>query len=104
MQVGHHGARFLWRSHGIYHSIKHKDQSGNEAEVVVIKGYREKFESGVGHSPSGYRCSVAEFATGNRHSNSTDKSLEAYNVAPGVAATPHTPYLPRSHPNFCLLL
>ncbi|TFY54412.1 hypothetical protein EVG20_g9714 [Dentipellis fragilis] len=112
--------RASWR---IVSSIEQKEESkGNEAQVSMIKGYREKIESELAkicedildvldkhlipsaasgeskvfyHKMMGdYHRYLAEFATGDKRKDSADKSLEAYKAASDVAVTE----LPPTHP------
>ncbi|KAG8705924.1 14-3-3 protein [Ceratobasidium sp. 395] len=112
--------RASWR---IVSSIEQKEESkGNEAQVAMIKGYREKIESELAkicedildvldkhlipsaasgeskvfyHKMMGdYHRYLAEFATGEKRKDSADKSLEAYKAASDVAVTE----LPPTHP------
>ncbi|KAI0032363.1 14-3-3 protein [Vararia minispora EC-137] len=112
--------RASWR---IVSSIEQKEESkGNEAQVAMIKGYREKIESELAkicedildvldkhlipsaatgeskvfyHKMMGdYHRYLAEFATGDKRKDSADKSLEAYKAASDVAVTE----LPPTHP------
>jgi 14-3-3 protein epsilon len=112
--------RASWR---IVSSIEQKEESkGNEAQVTMIKGYREKIESELAkicedilevldkhlipsaatgeskvfyHKMKGdYHRYLAEFATGDKRKESADKSLEAYKAASDVAVTE----LPPTHP------
>ncbi|KAK2465990.1 hypothetical protein APHAL10511_001631 [Amanita phalloides] len=112
--------RASWR---IVSSIEQKEESkGNEAQVQMIKGYREKIESELAkicedilavlekhlipsaasgeskvfyHKMMGdYHRYLAEFATGDKRKESADKSLEAYKAASDVAVTE----LPPTHP------
>ncbi|KAI0677219.1 14-3-3 protein [Trametes maxima] len=112
--------RASWR---IVSSIEQKEESkGNEAQVKMIKGYREKIESELAkicedildvldkhlipsaasgeskvfyHKMMGdYHRYLAEFATGDKRKESADKSLEAYKAASDVAVTE----LPPTHP------
>ncbi|KAI9434420.1 14-3-3 protein [Lactarius indigo] len=99
-----------------------KKSKGNEAQVSMIKGYREKIESELAkicedildvldkhlipsaasgeskvfyHKMMGdYHRYLAEFATGDKRKDSADKSLEAYKAASDVAVTE----LPPTHP------
>ncbi|EKD02257.1 hypothetical protein A1Q2_03404 [Trichosporon asahii var. asahii CBS 8904] len=112
--------RASWR---IVSSIEQKEESkGNEAQVAMIKNYREKIESELAkickdilevldkhlipsaasgeskvfyHKMMGdYHRYLAEFATGDKRKDSADKSLEAYKAASDVAVTE----LPPTHP------
>ncbi|CAE6470884.1 unnamed protein product [Rhizoctonia solani] len=112
--------RASWR---IVSSIEQKEESkGNEAQVTMIKGYREKIEAELAkicedildvldkhlipsaasgeskvfyHKMMGdYHRYLAEFATGDKRKQSADKSLEAYKAASDVAVTE----LPPTHP------
>jgi len=112
--------RASWR---IVSSIEQKEESkGNEAQVSMIKGYREKIESELAkicedildvldkhlipsaasgeskvfyHKMMGdYHRYLAEFALGDKRKDSADKSLEAYKAASDVAVTE----LPPTHP------
>ncbi|KAG8925755.1 14-3-3 protein [Tulasnella sp. 418] len=112
--------RASWR---IVSSIEQKEESkGNETQVTMIKGYREKIESELAkicedilqvldqhlipsaasgeskvfyHKMKGdYHRYLAEFATGDKRKDSADKSLEAYKAASDVAVTE----LPPTHP------
>ncbi|KAG0697314.1 14-3-3 protein [Suillus ampliporus] len=112
--------RASWR---IVSSIEQKEESkGNEAQVAMIKGYREKIESELAkicedildvldkhlipsaasgeskvfyHKMMGdYHRYLAEFATGDKRKDSADKSLGAYKDASEVAVTE----LPPTHP------
>ncbi|KAJ7740879.1 14-3-3 protein [Mycena olivaceomarginata] len=112
--------RASWR---IVSSIEQKEESkGNEAQVSMIKGYREKIEQELAkicedilevldkhlipsaasgeskvfyHKMMGdYHRYLAEFATGDKRKDSADKSLEAYKAASDVAVTE----LPPTHP------
>ncbi|GAW00801.1 14-3-3 protein [Lentinula edodes] len=112
--------RASWR---IVSSIEQKEESkGNEAQVSMIKGYREKIETELAkicedildvldkhlipsaasgeskvfyHKMMGdYHRYLAEFATGDKRKESADKSLEAYKAASDVAVTE----LPPTHP------
>jgi len=112
--------RASWR---IVSSIEQKEESkGNEAQVSMIKGYREKIELELAkicedilevldkhlipsaatgeskvfyHKMKGdYHRYLAEFATGDKRKDSADKSLEAYKAASDVAVTE----LPPTHP------
>ncbi|KAF7294378.1 14-3-3 protein [Mycena chlorophos] len=112
--------RASWR---IVSSIEQKEESkGNEAQVTMIKGYREKIEQELAkicedildvldkhlipsaasgeskvfyHKMMGdYHRYLAEFATGDKRKDSADKSLEAYKAASDVAVTE----LPPTHP------
>ncbi|KAF4575290.1 14-3-3 protein [Pleurotus pulmonarius] len=112
--------RASWR---IVSSIEQKEESkGNEAQVSMIKSYREKIESELAkicedildvlekhlipsaasgeskvfyHKMMGdYHRYLAEFATGDKRKDSADKSLEAYKAASDVAVTE----LPPTHP------
>ncbi|OBZ70211.1 protein 14-3-3 [Grifola frondosa] len=105
--------RASWR---IVSSIEQKEESkGNEVQVSMIKGYREKIESELAkicedildvldkhlipsaasgeskvfyHKMMGdYHRYLAEFATGDKRKDSADKSLEAYKAASDVAVT-----------------
>ncbi|KAH9938042.1 14-3-3 protein [Fomitopsis serialis] len=99
-----------------------EESKGNEAQVQMIKGYREKIESELAkicedildvldkhlipsaasgeskvfyHKMMGdYHRYLAEFATGDKRKDSADKSLEAYKAASDVAVTE----LPPTHP------
>ncbi|KAJ7249735.1 14-3-3 protein [Mycena haematopus] len=113
--------RASWR---IVSSIEQKEESkGNEAQVSMIKGYREKIEQELAkicedilevldkhlipsaasgeskvfyHKMMGdYHRYLAEFATGDKRKDSADKSLEAYKAASDVAVTE----LPRHTPS-----
>ncbi|CAE6459897.1 14-3-3 protein [Rhizoctonia solani] len=112
--------RASWR---IVSSIEQKEESkGNDAQVTMIKGYREKIEAELAkicedildvldkhlipsaasgeskvfyHKMMGdYHRYLAEFATGEKRKASADKSLEAYKAASDVAVTE----LPPTHP------
>ncbi|KAG8688817.1 14-3-3 protein [Ceratobasidium sp. 423] len=112
--------RASWR---IVSSIEQKEESkGNDAQVTMIKGYREKIETELAkicedildvldkhlipsaasgeskvfyHKMMGdYHRYLAEFATGDKRKASADKSLEAYKAASDVAVTE----LPPTHP------
>jgi len=112
--------RASWR---IVSSIEQKEESkGNEAQVSMIKGYREKIEAELAkicedilavldkhlipsaqtgeskvfyHKMMGdYHRYLAEFATGDKRHTSADKSLEAYKAASDVAMAE----LPPTHP------
>ena len=112
--------RASWR---IVSSIEQKEESkGNEAQVTMIKTYREKIESELAkicedildvlekhlipsaatgeskvfyHKMKGdYHRYLAEFATGDKRKDSADKSLDAYKTASDVAVTE----LPPTHP------
>ncbi|WFD44679.1 hypothetical protein MPSI1_003349 [Malassezia psittaci] len=112
--------RASWR---IVSSIEQKEESkGNEAQVQMIKVYREKIESELAqicedilkvldthlipsaasgeskvfyHKMKGdYHRYLAEFATGDKRKDSADKSLESYKAASDVAVTE----LPPTHP------
>ncbi|RXK36674.1 protein BMH1 [Tremella mesenterica] len=112
--------RASWR---IVSSIEQKEESkGNEAQVAMIKTYREKIEAELAkicedilevlekhlipsaatgeskvfyHKMMGdYHRYLAEFATGDKRKESADKSLEAYKSASDVAVTE----LPPTHP------
>jgi len=112
--------RASWR---IVSSIEQKEESkGNEAQVSMIKGYREKIESELAkicedilavldehliknaasgeskvfyHKMKGdYHRYLAEFATGEKRSTSADKSLDAYKAASEIAGAE----LPPTHP------
>ncbi|KAF7355692.1 14-3-3 protein [Mycena sanguinolenta] len=114
--------RASWR---IVSSIEQKEESkGNEAQVSMIKGYREKIEQELAkicedilevldkhlipsaasgeskvfyHKMMGdYHRYLAEFATGDKRKDSADKSLEAYKAASDVAVTELPPDTP--HP------
>ncbi|KAF8748527.1 14-3-3 protein [Rhizoctonia solani] len=103
--------RASWR---IVSSIEQKEESkGNDAQVTMIKGYREKIEAELAkicedildvldkhlipsaasgeskvfyHKMMGdYHRYLAEFATGEKRKASADKSLEAYKAASDVA-------------------
>ncbi|KAJ3967381.1 14-3-3 domain-containing protein [Lentinula raphanica] len=65
-------------------SIEQKEESkGNEAQVSMIKSYRETTEAMIGD----YHRYLAEFATGDKQKESADKSLEAYKAASDVTVT-----------------
>ncbi|KAJ7489637.1 14-3-3 protein [Mycena galericulata] len=90
-------------------SIEQKEEcKGNEDQVSIIKGYREKIELELAkicedilnskvfyHGMMGdYHRYLAEFATGHKRKPSANKSLKAYNAASDVAVTK----LPPMHP------
>ncbi|KAG2361746.1 14-3-3 domain-containing protein [Suillus spraguei] len=109
--------RASWR---IVSSIEQKEESkGNEAQVAMIKGYREKIEGELAKicedildvldkhlipsAASGeskvfyhkmYVSKCYKFATGDKRKDSADKSLGAYKDASEVAVTE----LPPTHP------
>ncbi|KXL46233.1 hypothetical protein M433DRAFT_155215 [Acidomyces richmondensis BFW] len=112
--------RASWR---IVTSIEQKEESkGNEAQVALIKSYRQKIESELAnicedilavldqhlipsaqsgeskvfyHKMKGdYYRYLAEFATGERRQGCADKSLEAYQAATEVASTNLAPTHP----------
>ncbi|KAJ3527732.1 hypothetical protein NMY22_g9673 [Coprinellus aureogranulatus] len=112
--------RASWR---IVSSIEQKEESkGNEAQVQMIKGYREKIEGELAkicedildvldkhlipsaasgeskvfyHKMMGdYHRYLAEFATGDKRKDSADKSLAAYKAASDVAMTELAPTHP----------
>jgi len=112
--------RASWR---IVTSIEQKEESkGNEAQVSLIKSYRQKIESELAnicedilavldqhlipsaqsgeskvfyHKMKGdYYRYLAEFATGDKRQGCADKSLEAYQAATEVAATDLAPTHP----------
>jgi len=112
--------RASWR---IVSSIEQKEESkGNEAQVSMIKGYREKIESELAkicedildvldkhlipsaasgeskvfyHKMKGdYHRYLAEFATGDKRKDSADKALDDYKAASDVAATELRPTHP----------
>ena len=112
--------RASWR---IVSSIEQKEESkGNDAQVAMIKAYREKIEGELAqicedilkvldthlipsaasgeskvfyHKMKGdYHRYLAEFATGDKRKDSADKSLESYKAASDVAVTE----LPPTHP------
>ncbi|KAJ3841415.1 14-3-3 protein [Lentinula raphanica] len=83
--------RASWR---IVSSIEQKEESkGNEAQVSMIKSYRETTEA-ESRRIGDYHRYLAEFATGDKRKESADKSLEAYKAASDVAVTE----LPPTHP------
>ncbi|CED83388.1 14-3-3 protein [Phaffia rhodozyma] len=112
--------RASWR---IVSSIEQKEESkGNDAQVTMIKGYREKIEAELAkicedilevldkhlipsaasgeskvfyHKMMGdYHRYLAEFASGDKRKDSADKSLEAYKAASDVAVTELAPTHP----------
>ncbi|PGH05826.1 hypothetical protein AJ80_08274 [Polytolypa hystricis UAMH7299] len=112
--------RASWR---IVTSIEQKEESkGNEAQVALIKEYRQKIEAELAkicedilevldkhliasaetgeskvfyHKMKGdYHRYLAEFALGDRRKDSADKSLEAYKNATEVAQTDLAPTHP----------
>ncbi|KAL1958413.1 hypothetical protein VTO42DRAFT_4514 [Malbranchea cinnamomea] len=112
--------RASWR---IVTSIEQKEESkGNDAQVALIKEYRQKIESELAkicddilevldkhlipsaqtgeskvfyHKMKGdYHRYLAEFALGERRKQSADKSLEAYKSATEVAQTDLAPTHP----------
>nr|POE66113.1 14-3-3 protein like [Quercus suber] len=112
--------RASWR---IVTSIEQKEESkGNEAQVTLIKEYRQKIEAELAkicedilevldqhlipsaqsgeskvfyHKMKGdYHRYLAEFAMGDKRKTSADKSLEAYQAATEVAATDLAPTHP----------
>ncbi|CAG8504805.1 1771_t:CDS:2 [Acaulospora colombiana] len=105
--------RASWR---IVSSIEQKEESkGNDTQVGFIKEYRSKIEeeltkicddilevldrhlipsAATGESKGDYHRYLAEFATGERRSQSADKSLEAYKAANEVAVTELAPTHP----------
>ncbi|KAF2268337.1 putative 14-3-3 family protein ArtA [Lojkania enalia] len=112
--------RASWR---IVTSIEQKEESkGNEAQVTLIKEYRQKIEAELAkicedilecldghlipsaetgeskvfyHKMKGdYHRYLAEFAVGDKRKTSADKSLEAYKAATEVATTSLAPTHP----------
>ncbi|KAI9823366.1 MAG: 14-3-3 protein [Phylliscum demangeonii] len=112
--------RASWR---IVTSIEQKEESkGNESQVALIKGYRQKIEAELAkicedilevldkhlipsaqsgeskvfyHKMKGdYHRYLAEFAIGSKRNESAEKSLEAYKAATEVAQTDLAPTHP----------
>ncbi|KAJ7851388.1 14-3-3 protein [Mycena olivaceomarginata] len=91
-----------------------EDSKRNEAQISVIKGYREKIEvelakicddvldllethlipSAVSGEMGDYHRYLAEFAASHKREDSANKSLEAYSAASNVAAIELSPISP----------